>query len=543
MSESVLKSVSPARSLRPSSDWGPGPEEVIVGKDVLELISTSMYVDPMTIYREYVQNAADAIEERRKKATRGSNGKVSIDLDSVARSITIRDSGIGLEWELFCERLCTLGASVKRGTSARGFRGVGRLAGLGYCQELIFRSRAEGEDRVAELRWDGRRLKSALRASHNDGDLADLVREVVSVRRVPAGSYPAHFFEVELTGVIRHRNDRLLNPEAVSEYLAQVAPVPFSPQFRFGSDISAALRSHVDLGELDIRVNQSEEPLYRPHSNRIQIGEGEFDKYVDIEFREFPGVDGGVAGVAWVLHHGYTGAIPSAALVKGLRLRTGNMQIGDHALLEELFPEQRFNGWAVGEIHIVDRRITPNGRRDHFEQSVHFDNLLNHAGPIARDIARRCRQSSISRKWLREFQLQKSAAIERAEIASQGGMRKTARETHAQASAKALAAMKKIAGQRHLAEDTRSELSKQVTATEARVSKLLGKEPKAADVLARYKPQLRAAYEQVLGLIYECASNRAAAKALVEKILGKLEVTAAGPPKRSSRPKKPSKRR
>jgi hypothetical protein len=542
MSESALKTTSAPRVMRTTYDWGPGPDEVIVGKDVLELLSTSMYVDPMTIYREYVQNAADAIEERRKAGGRLS-GKVSIDLDSAARSIKLRDNGVGLEWERFTERLCTLGASSKRGTAARGFRGVGRLAGLGYCQELIFRSRTEGEDRVSELRWDGRRLKSALRASHTDGELADLVREVVSVRRVTAGSYPTYFFEVELSGVIRHRNDRLLNPEAVAEYLAQVAPVPFSPQFRFGSEISAALKSQVELGEIDIRVNQSEEPLYRPHRNRIEIGEGEYDKYTDIEFREIPEVDGGLAGMTWVLHHGYTGAIPNAALVKGLRLRIGNMQIGDHALLEELFPEQRFNGWAVGEVHILDRRIIPNGRRDHFEQSVHFDNLLNHVGPVARDIGRRCRQSSINRKWLREFQLQKSAAIERAEIASQGGMRKAARDTHTQASAKALAAMRKIAGQRLLAEDTRSELSKQVTATEERVSKLLGKEPKAADVLAMYKPQLRAAYEQVLGLIYECASNRSAAKALVEKILGKLELEAGKTPMARSRSKKRSRRR
>jgi hypothetical protein len=84
--------------------------------------------------------------------------------------------------------------------------------------------------------------------------------------------------------------------------------------------------------------------------------------------------------------------------------------------------------------------------------------------------------------------------------------------------------MEKIVGQSLLAEDTRSDLAKQLTATAERVSKLLGKEPRAADVLARYKPQVRAAYEQVLGLIYECASTRTVAKALVEKILGRLEM-------------------
>lgn len=35
------------------------PAEIVVGKDILELVSSAMYVDPLTIYREYIQNAAD----------------------------------------------------------------------------------------------------------------------------------------------------------------------------------------------------------------------------------------------------------------------------------------------------------------------------------------------------------------------------------------------------------------------------------------------------------------------------------------------------
>ena len=38
-----------------------GEPEVFVGKDVLELLSSSMYVNPLAIFREYVQNATDAM--------------------------------------------------------------------------------------------------------------------------------------------------------------------------------------------------------------------------------------------------------------------------------------------------------------------------------------------------------------------------------------------------------------------------------------------------------------------------------------------------
>ena len=38
-------------------------EEIIIGKDILELLSNAMYVEPLTIYREYLQNSADSIDD------------------------------------------------------------------------------------------------------------------------------------------------------------------------------------------------------------------------------------------------------------------------------------------------------------------------------------------------------------------------------------------------------------------------------------------------------------------------------------------------
>jgi hypothetical protein len=509
------------------SDWKSGPEQIVIGKDVLELVSTSMYVDPMTVYREYLQNAADSIDEARSTnlLPRKQAGKVDISLDPVSRSIKIRDNGTGLSWDAFVPRMCNLGSSGKRGTSARGFRGVGRLSGLGYCQELFFRSRAHGEERVSELRWDCRRLKSVLREADLKGDLSKLIRDVVTVRQISISGIPKHFFEVELRGVVRHRNDRMLNREEVEEYLSQVAPVPFAPSFRFGEDISAALRAHVNLGELEVRINGADNPIYRPHRNRIEIEDGEYDKFEDLEIQEVPGNDGGIAAVVWVLHHGYSGAIPVRAGVKGLRMRSGNMQVGGHSLLEELFPEPRFNAWAVGEVHILDKRLVPNGRRDNFEQNVHLDNVINQLAPIARDISKRCRLSSIVRKWLREFELHKGTALEIAEVAARGGLSLAARKSKAEAATEAVAQMQRVVAQRHLPEDVRASLTVEANATVAHVARLLTTSPTAKDPLAQFKPQVRAAYEHVIGLIYDCSANRSAAKALVGKILSKLEAS------------------
>src|SRR2546421_5706590 len=178
-------------------DWLPSSTQIVIGKDILELLSTSMYVDPMTIYREYVQNAADSIDEARDQGMHGptESGRVDISIDQTARSVRIRDNGTGVPWPQFAARLSNLGASRKRGTAARGFRGVGRLAGLGYCQELIFRSRVDGEKRVSELTWDCRGLRAALRSAEKDSGIGALVQSIVSASRFESDEYPGRFFE------------------------------------------------------------------------------------------------------------------------------------------------------------------------------------------------------------------------------------------------------------------------------------------------------------------------------------------------------------
>ena len=70
------------------------------------------------------------------------------------------------------------------------------------------------------------------------------------------------------------------------------------------------------------------------------------------------------------------------------------MQVGTPASLERLFLEPRFNGWCVGEIHIVDSRIVPNCRRATSNRDHICANLENHVGAIARQISSRRRTAS-----------------------------------------------------------------------------------------------------------------------------------------------------
>ena len=85
--------------------------------------------------------------------------------------------------------MLSLGASGKRGTDARGFRGWERLSGLGYVQKLIFRSRSAGDDKVHEASWDGRTIKGILSTETETNDLKSIVSEAIELKSLEPEGY------------------------------------------------------------------------------------------------------------------------------------------------------------------------------------------------------------------------------------------------------------------------------------------------------------------------------------------------------------------
>lgn len=504
----------------PETPWAYREESIVVGKDILEVLSSAMYVDPLAIYREYIQNSADAIDEARRAGLLDSHdpGIVEIEIDFEKRAAKIRDNGTGIPKAEFETRMASFGASAKRGTTARGFRGVGRLSGLAYCQELVFRSRAAGESFVSEFRWDCRTAKALLRSADFAGDLAAVVAQSVQVRRIDGRKWPEHFFEVELRGVPRLRNDCLLNPTTLEEYLSQVAPIPFTPEFRFTDEITAMLQEHVGLTNITLKIAGSSNLTFRPHRDIFEVSGG-VDTFQELQRIQIPGSDGGTAAIGWVLHHGYKGAVPNANL-KGLRLRSGNIQVGDGAILEHLFAETRFNSWCVGEVHVIDSRIVPNGRRDHYEQNVHFTNLINQLSPIAREISTRCRQSSIRRNCLRQFERQQDQVRRDLEIVKQGSLGAGERQLFVSQIEQALDSMDKA-----LLKDVLKPDVPTLTPVIAKLRRDLAKVDAAnyrSKILARLAPAKRRAYEQVFALLYECSTDKASTKLLIDRMLARI---------------------
>ena len=205
---------------------GPG---VTVGPSILGLVTSGIYDDPLSIYREYIQNSVDELSRQN-----GVEGKVEITIDPRQKRVSICDNGPGLTYQECLEDLVAIAKSRKCLGRDRGFRGIGRLSGLAFAESVKFLSRASGRDPVTQVVWS--RTGLADRANSTQATEQGF-QDWVSVETLEDSSYPEHFFRVEIDGVSRHAAGVLLNREAVRGYLSEVCPLPLAPDFPFHKEV------------------------------------------------------------------------------------------------------------------------------------------------------------------------------------------------------------------------------------------------------------------------------------------------------------------
>jgi molecular chaperone HtpG len=71
----------------------------------------------------------------------------------------------------------------------------------------------------------------------------------------------------------------------------------------------------------------------------------------------------------WVGLSRFEKSIPRINIMHGLRLRQGNIQIGNDDAVQDLFRENRGNYYFVGEIFAVDKSLIPNSQRNYFNEN------------------------------------------------------------------------------------------------------------------------------------------------------------------------------
>jgi len=342
-----------------------------IGKTVIETLTLGMYENPLIIYREYVQNAADAIDEaiELRILSRKSDGEINIDIDTENRKITIQDNATGISSENALNFLGDVANSQKNSIKNKGFRGIGRLGGMGYCEQLIFETSAKGENVKTIITLDASRLKKII---DNDADTRDAaaVMSVITDLVKDEEVKDTHYFKVILQGVT---NEKLLIAEDVNDYLSMAAPVPYSKDFAFAEKINKEFKKrNFFLDEYDVHLNINSTKLYKPYRNKLltKVGSKPVD-IIDVEIFEITDEKGEVIALGWFSVTTISNfKIDKQYIERSLRLRHKNIQLGDASALDRFFSkDSRFNNHYVGEVHAIADEFRPNARRDYFNDS------------------------------------------------------------------------------------------------------------------------------------------------------------------------------
>jgi Histidine kinase-, DNA gyrase B-, and HSP90-like ATPase len=350
--------------------------KTIIGKDVIESLTLGMYEDSRFIFREYIQNGADQIDKAVEDGVFADlrDGKIEIDINSAVRAISIYDNATGIESEEVQQVLKNIAQSTKDRTKNKGFRGIGRLGGLAYCDRLIFETSFKGEETKSILIWDSQKLKAIINNRATKEEATAVIDDVTEFQEEKEVK-DAHYFKVTLKGV---SNNALLDKEDVYQYLTMVAPIPYSKGFIFKKAIyDKAKELNFAIDEYSIFVNKNQ--VFKAYTTSIYEGDKGNKKKIDevheIETYEIRTSKNKLLAWGWYSISSLIKQMPKINSARSIRLRKGNIQIGMENALDKLFKDARWSKYYFGEIHTTTPDLIPNSRRDYFLESSDLNNF------------------------------------------------------------------------------------------------------------------------------------------------------------------------
>lgn len=351
-----------------------------VGKNILDNLTTGMYSDSKVIYREYIQNACDQIDLAIKLGILDADeGNVDIYIDNKKRYISIKDNATGVKVEDFVENVGDIANSNKEIGRNKGFRGIGRLCGLAYCKTLKFTTSYLGENQKSVMICDAQRMRAML--VENKKYTLDEIWDAIITYHFEPEKKNEHYFEVELFDINKENTD-LLNDSKIREYLSFVVPVPYKNTFILRNQIynyADSIGYHID--EYCVRVNGSQ--IFKEYTTKLKEKSGvslkNYDEISRLEFKDFRDNSGNLIAWMWFGLSRFEKSIPKENHMRGLRVRSENIQLGNDDALKNLFKESRGNYYFVGEVFAVSKNLIPNSQRDYFNENetrVLFEDLL-----------------------------------------------------------------------------------------------------------------------------------------------------------------------
>ncbi len=341
-------------------------DDVKIGKNVLESLTRSAYDDCRCILREYVQNAADQIDlARDTHLSESDDYSIHISLDKENKRIEIYDNATGVAAQEVLPILRNVACSQKKRGKHKGFRGIGRLGGLGYCSTLTFITSYKGEEVKSILKWDADKMTRMIDDDNVEDSASEVVAKVTELR-TEREDKNKHYFKIVMENVT---DMRLLDVQDIRNYISMVSPVEISNDFLpFKTLIKRFMaENNLTLDTYDIYVNGDQ--MYKKYTKSILGKKGTIiDEVKDLKFFIENDSEGNPFYWGWYSICKLEGILDSTNIAKGIRLRCKNIQLGNDNNCRRFLPgkqEERFTDYFFGEIHVLSERLIPDMDRNY----------------------------------------------------------------------------------------------------------------------------------------------------------------------------------
>lgn len=386
--------------------------EINFGANIIENITTGMYEDSRVVFREFIQNSCDSIDRAVAEGImEKSDARVDITISPDERKIEVYDNARGIPSADFQRILADVANSEKTAVSDKGFRGIGRLAALAYCQELVFSSTFKGEDTISIMRCDARTMRMLL-DEHATGKgrytALEILQSIYSFStKKDARQTNSHFFKVEMIG-INNESNKLLDVDDIQNYLSFIAPVPYHSKFNMYKSIIYKHGEEVGCPISDYTIRLNGEMLLKPYGTKFSVHSGGEDQIYNIEFTDFKTESGELIAWAWIGLSTFRGSIISKSAMRGIRVRKENIQIGLESILDGYMPENKGSFYFVGEMHVASKELIPNSQRNFFNENamrLEFEEVLCSYGKDLNSIRYRGSKINTLVKKIEEYEV------------------------------------------------------------------------------------------------------------------------------------------
>jgi Histidine kinase-, DNA gyrase B-, and HSP90-like ATPase len=421
----------------------PEQEELVYAAAVV-ILSNELYPRKLEVVREYIQNASDAIDSFARIADiLGDTSAPQIKISIQGRSLLLWDNGIGMDAEEIA-KLRRIAYSEKRQGEEAGYKGIGRLAGIAVASKLLISSTSYGDPKLHKFEFRAREFQDDISTKKREG-LQEAATLVIN-RHTTISHFDVdpeeHYTLVELRD-IDEAYAELLDPARLRDFIGEIAPVDFAPEFKHAHRISTNLFKNVpDYSPKAVWLTTAAGEriqVYKPYIDSMMLSDPEFIDIVDPD-------DGRMIAYCWCTTRGkeMLGGIRPAGnkfvvpggspeerkRLAGLVYKLFGFSIGDRNLpLRTLWKKDYTRPlWFTGEIHIVDKKIKPTTDRSDFIDneprrrlySAGEKRVAKYLNALAQTISNNRQAHDVAFKWQGRFdELQRrldNYEIERAEV-------------------------------------------------------------------------------------------------------------------------------